>query len=73
VLVPPGLVPPVAPVLVVGVEVDTDGVLVVVLLSLLLLPQPLQATAKAAMARVAIKLSGRFIKPVPFAGAGPAA
>jgi hypothetical protein len=61
---PPALVPPVAEVPVVGE--DVDGVLVAlagaaVVVSLLLLPHPLQARPKAATARTAAKLIGRFI------------
>jgi hypothetical protein len=61
---PPALVPPVAELPVLGVDVDgvlvtLDGAAVVVLL--LLLPHPLQARPKAATARTAAKLIGRFI------------
>jgi hypothetical protein len=68
---PPALVPPVSAVPVVGAVVD--GVLVAlagaaVVVSLLLLPQPLQARPNAATARTAAKLIERFICTSFFGG-----
>jgi len=61
VLVPVGLTPPVPPVGEVDLSTDVVGALVVALVLSSSLPQPLQATAEAAIASAAMRLDVRLI------------